>query len=101
MRPIQQLCVYLVISLEFSAAEAGFILDEDEDCIAMEVISALFSLEHILPFSKPRRPPERDYYAPVARRPAPALEHRRLRRQRTFAPPPSSPRASQRAGPSL
>lgn len=101
LRPLQQLCVYLVIGLEFSAAEAAFILNEDEDCIAMEVISALFSLEHILPFSRPPRPPERDPYAPVARRPASALEHRRLRRRRTFAAPPSGPRASQCAGPSL
>jgi hypothetical protein len=102
LRPLQQLCVYLVIGLEFSAAEAAFILNEDEDFIAMEVISALFSLEHILPFSRPPRPrAERDHYTPVARRPASALEHRRLRRRRTFAASPFGPRASQCAGPSL
>lgn len=49
LRDVQRGAVFLVLGLDFSIEEAAAVLDEPESWLAMEVISAMFSLEHIMP----------------------------------------------------
>lgn len=49
LKDVQRSAIFLVLGLDFSIRDAAAVLGEPETWLTMEVISAMFSLEHILP----------------------------------------------------
>lgn len=54
LKDIQRSAVFLVLGLDFSIADAAAVLGEPEGWLTMEVISAMFSLEHVFPAQRAR-----------------------------------------------